>query len=128
MPHSPIANINMIFDTLTFAEKMHKAGMTETLAKQLAYQLRDINNHNFGLLLTKDEFKKFENEVHQFKSEFKNEIEKMVTKIEFKNEIEKMVTKIEFNEKIKNLELAITIKLGFIMVSGITILGLLIKM
>ncbi len=115
MPHSPIANINMIFDTLTFAEKMHKAGMTETLAKQLAYQLRDINNHNFGLLLTKDEFKKFENEVHQFKSEFKNEIEKMVTKI-------------EFNEKIKNLELAITIKLGFIMVSGITILGLLIKM
>ena len=101
MPHSPIANINMIFDTLTFAEKMHKAGMTETLAKQLAYQLRDINNHNFGLLLTKDEFK---------------------------NEIEKMVTKVEFNEKIKNLELAITIKLGFIMVSGITILGLLIKM
>jgi hypothetical protein len=127
MPHSPIANINMIFDTLTFAEKMHKAGMTETLAKQLAYQLRDINNHNFGLLLTKDEFK---NEIEKMvtKSEFKNEIEKMVTKIEFKNEIEKMVTKVEFNEKIKNLELAITIKLGFIMVSGITILGLLIKM
>jgi hypothetical protein len=39
-----------------------------------------------------------------------------------------MVTKIEFNEKIKNPELSITIKLGFIMVSGITILEMLIKM
>jgi len=67
---------------------MHKAGMTEILAKELAFKLRDINNHNFGLLFTKA----------------------------------------EFNEKIKNLELSITIKLGFIMVSGITILGMLIKM
>jgi hypothetical protein len=48
---------------------MHKAGMTEILAKELAFQLRDINNHNFGLLFTKAEFNEFENEVSQFKNE-----------------------------------------------------------
>jgi len=45
---------------------MHKAGMTEILAKELAFKLRDINNHNFGLLFTKAEF---ENEVSRFKNE-----------------------------------------------------------
>ena len=49
-------------------------------------------------------------------------------RVEFKNEIEKMVTKTEFNTKIKNLELNITIKMGVIMATGIGILTMIIKM
>jgi hypothetical protein len=105
---------------------MHKARMTEILAKELAFQLYDINNHNFGLLLPKLNLMNLKMKLANSKMKLIKIFKIFV--LEFKNEIEKMVTKIKFNEKIKNLELAIIIKLGFIMVSGISILGLLIKM
>ena len=152
MLQSPLINDLNMFDTLSFSQKMQKAGMTEILANEMAFTLRDMNVGHFNTLLTRQEFKNFEKEIRiemenlVTKTEFKNfekeiriEMENLVTKtefknfekeirFEFKNEIEKMVTKTEFNTKIKNLELNITIKMGVIMAAGISILTMIIKM
>ena len=126
-----------MFDTLSFSQKMQKSGMTEILANELAFSLRDMNVNHFDLLLTREEFQRFEKEIrndfHNFEKEIHTEIEEVrdevkEVRIEFKNEIEKLVTKTEFNTKIKNLELSITIKMGVIVTAGISILGMMIKM
>ena len=152
MLQSPLINDLNMFDTLSFSQKMQKAGMTEILANEMAFTLRDMNVGHFNTLLTRQEFKNFEKEIRiemenlvtktefqNFEKEIRFEIENLVTKtefknfekeirVEFKNEIEKMVTKTEFNTKIKNLELNITIKMGAIMATGIGILTMIIKM
>ena len=126
-----------MFDTLSFSQKMQKAGMTEILANELAFSLRNMNVNHFDLLLTREEFQRFEKEIrndfHNFEKEIHAEIEEVrdevkEVRIEFKNEIEKLVTKTEFNTKIKNLELSITIKMGVIVTAGISVLGMMIKM
>lgn len=132
MLQSPLINDLNMFDTLSFSQKMQKAGMTEILANELAFNLRDMNVGHFNKLLTREEFQKFEKEVRiemenlvtktefqNFEKEMRKEIEYIhddiqEIRVEFKNEIEKMVTKTEFNTKIKNLELNITIKMGAI--------------
>ena len=132
MLQSPLINDLNMFDTLSFSQKMQKAGMTEILANEMAFTLRDMNVGHFNTLLTRQEFKNFEKEIRiemenlVTKTEFQN-FEKEI-RVEFKNEIEKMVTKTEFNTKIKNLELNITIKMGAIMAAGIGILTMIIKM
>ncbi len=137
MPQTPIINDLNMFDTLSFSQKMQKSGMTEILANELAFSLRDMNVNHFDLLLTREEFQRFEKEIrndfHNFEKEIHAEIEEVrdevkEVRIEFKNEIEKLVTKTEFNTKIKNLELNITMKMGFIMTAGISVLGMMIKM
>ena len=137
MPQTPIINDLNIFDTLSFSQKMQKAGMTEILANELAFSLRNMNVNHFDLLLTREEFQRFEKEIrndfHNFEKEIHTEIEEVrdevkEVRIEFKNEIEKLVTKTEFNTKIKNLELSITIKIGVIVTAGISVLGMMIKM
>ena len=139
MLQSPLINDLNMFDTLSFSQKMQKAGMTEILANEMAFTLRDMNVGHFNALLTRQEFKNFEKEICFEIEEIRGEMENLVTKtefknfekeirVEFKNEIEKMVTKTEFNTKIKNLELNITIKMGAIMATGIGILTMIIKM
>ena len=139
MLQSPLINDLNMFDTLSFSQKMQKAGMTEILANEMAFTLRDMNVGHFNTLLTRQEFKNFEKEICFEIEEIRGEMENLVTKtefknfekeirVEFKNEIEKMVTKTEFNTKIKNLELNITIKMGAIMAAGIGILTMIIKM
>ena len=137
MPQTPIINDLNMFDTLSFSQKMQKAGMTEILANELSFSLRDMNVNHFDLLLTREEFQRFEKEIrndfHNFEKEIHAEIEEVrdevkEVRIEFKNEIEKLVTKTEFNTKIKNLELSITIKMGVIVTTGISILAMMIKM
>ena len=146
MLQSPLINDLNMFDTLSFSQKMQKAGMTEILANEMAFTLRDMNVGHFNKLLTREEFQKFEKEVRiemenlvtktefqNFEKEMRKEIEYIhddiqEIRVEFKNEIEKMVTKTEFNTKIKNLELNITIKMGAIMVAGIGVLTMIIKM
>ena len=153
MLQSPLINDLNMFDTLSFSQKMQKAGMTEILANEMAFTLRDMNVGHFNTLLTRQEFKNFEKEICFEIEEIRDEMKNLVTKtefqnfenemrkeieyihddiqeirVEFKNEIEKMVTKTEFNTKIKNLELNITIKMGVIMATGIGILTMIIKM
>jgi molecular chaperone DnaK (HSP70) len=142
MLQSPIVENNPMFDTLSFSKKMQKAGMTEMIADELAYSLRDMHSNHFESLLTKEEFQKFEKEIRSEIEDIRSEIDGLLTKEEFQkfekeirseienihNEFEKMVTKKEFDIKIKNLELSITIKMGLIMATGISVLGLMIKM
>ena len=76
--------------------------------------------------LQKTEFQNFEKEIRKEIEYIHDDIQEI--RVEFKNEIEKMVTKTEFNTKIKNLELNMTIKMGVIMATGIGILAMIIKM
>ena len=153
MLQSPLINDLNMFDTLSFSQKMQKAGMTEILANEMAFTLRDMNVGHFNTLLTREEFRNFEKEIRIEIEEIRGEMKNLVTKtefqnfekemrkeieyihddiqeirVDFKNEIEKMVTKTEFNTKIKNLELNITIKMGAIMVAGVGILAMIIKL
>jgi len=78
MPQTPIINDLNMFDTLSFSQKMQKAGMTEILANELAFSLRDMNVNHFDLLLTREEFQRFEKEIrndfHNFEKEIHAEI------------------------------------------------------
>ena len=114
MLQSPLINDLNMFDTLSFSQKMQKAGMTEILANELAFTLRDMNVGHFNTLLTRQEFKNFEKEICFEIEEIRGEMENLVTKTEFKNfekeirfEIENLVTKTEF----KNFEKEIRIEM-----------------
>ena len=114
MLQSPLINDLNMFDTLSFSQKMQKAGMTEILANEMAFTLRDMNVGHFNTLLTRQEFKNFEKEICFEIEEIRGEMENLVTKTEFKNfekeirfEIENLVTKTEF----KNFEKEIRIEM-----------------
>jgi len=132
-----------MFDTLTFSQKMQNAGMDSKLADELAFSLRDMNKSHFDILLTRDEFKKSEEKIHNDFKEFKQEMqsdfrefkEEMQSDFrEFKEEMQssfkifKEEIRIEFGNKLKNLELSITVRMGIMMATGISIIGLMIKM
>ena len=115
MLQSPLINDLNMFDTLSFSQKMQKAGMTEILANEMAFTLRDMNVGHFNKLLTRQEFKNFEKEICFEIEEIRGEMENLVTKTEFKNfekeiriEMENLVTKTEFqnfeNEMRKEIE------------------------
>ena len=113
MLQSPLINDLNMFDTLSFSKKMQKAGMTEILANEMAFTLRDMNVGHFNTLLTRQEFKNFEKEICFEIEEIRAEMENLVTKTEFKNfekeirfEIENLVTKTEF----KNFEKEIRVE------------------
>ena len=113
MLQSPLINDLNMFDTLSFSQKMQKAGMTEILANEMAFTLRDMNVGHFNTLLTRQEFKNFEKEICFEIEEIRGEMENLVTKTEFKNfekeirfEIENLVTKTEF----KNFEKEIRVE------------------
>ena len=121
-----------MFDTLTFSQKMQNAGMDSKLADELAFSLRDMNKSHFDILLTRDEFKKSEEKIHNDFKEFKQEMQSDFR--EFKEEMQssfkifKEEIRIEFGNKLKNLELSITVRMGIMMATGISIIGLMIKM
>ena len=97
MLQSPLINDLNMFDTLSFSQKMQKAGMTELIANELAYTLRDMNVGHFNTLLTREEFKNFEKEI-------RIEMENLVTKAEFKNFEKEMRFEIEeIRDEMKNL-------------------------
>ena len=104
MLQSPLINDLNMFDTLSFSQKMQKAGMTEILANEMAFTLRDMNVGHFNTLLTREEFKNFEKEI-------RIEMENLVTKTEFKNfekeirfEIEEVRGEVkEIRDEMKNL-------------------------
>ena len=117
MLKSPLIENLTMFDTLSFSQKMQKVGMTELLANELAYTLRDMNVGHFNTLLTREEFKNFEKEIcfeiEEIRGEVKevrDEMKNLVTKTEFQNfekeirfeieeirgEMKNLVTKTEF--------------------------------
>ena len=118
MLKSPLIENLTMFDTLSFSQKMQKVGMTELLANELAYTLRDMNVGHFNTLLTREEFKNFEKEIcfeiEEIRGEVKevrDEMKNLVTKTEFKNfekeirfEIEEIRGEVkEVRDEMKNL-------------------------
>jgi len=111
MLKSPLIENLTMFDTLSFSQKMQKVGMTELLANELAYTLRDMNVGHFNTLLTREEFKNFEKEICFEIEEIRGEMKNLVTKTEFQNfekeirfEIEEIRGEVkEVRDEMKNL-------------------------
>ena len=111
MLKSPLIENLTMFDTLSFSQKMQKVGMTELLANELAYTLRDMNVGHFNALLTREEFKNFEKEICFEIEEIRGEMKNLVTKTEFQNfekeirfEIEEIRGEVkEVRDEMKNL-------------------------
>jgi len=139
-------NPDFMLDTLSFSQNMQQAGMAKEIADMLAFNLKNLQINQLENLLTKNEFRIFEKEMRNFqikmeefriemkdfKQEVKTDIDELKTEMkdfkhEINNKIETMVSKTEFYNEINKLGLILTIKLGTIMVTGLGIIGYLIK-
>ena len=76
-------NPDFMLDTLSFSQNMQQAGMAKEIADMLAFNLKNLQINQLENLLTKNEFRIFEKEMHYFQTnmnDFRNE-----TKIFFEN-------------------------------------------
>ena len=134
------------FDTHAFVKRLTKAGMSEDQAKVLSKGQADL----YERLVTKEYFEfTLKHELEKLRAELKNDIDKVQTnleqvKAELKNDIEKVRAELKLDiEKlradleqkfsqqeaaIREMEQKLTIKLGSIVVIGITVLSVLDKL
>ena len=73
--HSEI-NHDFMLDTLSFSQNMQKAGMAKDIADILAINIKNLQISQIENLLTKNEFRIFEKEMHNFQNnmdDFKKE-------------------------------------------------------
>jgi glutamyl/glutaminyl-tRNA synthetase len=101
-----------MLDTLSFSKNMQQAGMAKDTADTLASNLKNLQINQIENLLTKNEFRIFQKEMHYFQTnmnDFRNETKiffenfKQETKadsIEFKNEIRSDFSKLQ--EEVKS--------------------------
>ena len=112
------------FDTHTFVKRLTKAGMPEDQAEILANGQSDL----YERLVTKEYFQfTLNHELEKLRAELKNDIDKVqanleITRTELKRDIK------ELKRDIKEMEQKLTIKLGALLVIGITVLTLLDKL
>ena len=98
------------FDTHAFVKRLTRAGMPEDQAEVLANGQADL----YERLLTKEYF--------QFT--LKHELKKL--RAELKNDTDKL--RVELKRDIKEMEQKLTIKLGALLVIGVTVMTLLDKL
>ena len=116
------------FDTHAFVKRLTKAGMPEDQAEVLANGQSDL----YERLVTKEYFQfTLNHELEKLKAELKHDIEKVQANLEqvraeLKHDIE--TNKTELKRDIKEMEQKLTIKLGSIVVIGITVLSMLDKL
>ena len=129
----------LTFDTHAFVKRLTKAGMPEDQAEVLSKGQADL----YERLVTKEYFEfTLKHELEKLRAELKNDIEKVQAnleqvKAELKHELEQHkaelkheleTTKTELKRDIKEMEQKLTIKLGAIVVIGITVLSVLDKL
>lgn len=137
------------FDTLAYANKLKHAGVDSTIAEAHAQiQAEVLSDWMNANLATKEDIKelRFEihatterlrnelhDELHEFRDEFRSELhglrnefrEEFCTKQELFSEMERF--RIEIRNSLKLFENRMTIRLGVMMMSGLTLLATLIK-
>ena len=134
------------FDTHAYVKRLTRAGMPEDQAEVLARGQSDL----YQRLVTKEYFEftltheleklriELKHDIEIVRAELKSDIDKVQAnleqvKAELKNDIEKVraeleTVKIELKRDIKEMEQKLTIKLGAIVVIGITVLSVLDKL
>ena len=145
------------FDTHAFVKRLTRAGMPEDQAEVLANGQSDLYgrlvtkeyfqftlNHELDKLRAelkndieklraelKHDIDKVQANLEQVKAELKHDIETL--RVELKNDIDKVqanleITRTELKRDIKEMEQKLTIKLGALLVIGITVMTLLDKL
>ena len=105
------------FDTHAFVKRLTHAGMPEDQAEVLAKGQSDL----YERLATKEYFEfTLKHELEKLRVELKNDIETVRAELE--------ATKTELKRDIKEMEHKLTVKLGAIVVIGITVLSVLDKL
>ena len=105
------------FDTLRFAERLEKAGLTRGQAAEFSKALGDfmqeklVNKEDLQNLVTKDDFL-------NLKAELREDLQKLATKEELKENIKTLEEKLTYK---------LTIRLGSMLAASIAILGFLMK-
>ena len=61
-------NSDFMLDTLSFSQNMQKAGMSKEIADMLVLNLKNLQINQIENLLTKNEFRIFEKEMHNFQN------------------------------------------------------------
>ena len=141
------------FDTYAFVKRLTRAGMPEDQAEVLANGQADL----YERLVTKEYLEQklgaleltLRNELEKVRAELKHEIDKVQAnleqvKAELKNDIETLraelkhdidkvqanleITRTELKRDIKEMEQKLTIKLGALLVIGVTVITLLDKL
>ncbi|CAL7964149.1 conserved hypothetical protein [Gammaproteobacteria bacterium] len=111
----------LIFDTLQHANKLKAAGVPEKQAEAQVEMMREIVDDK---LATKKDLALVRKDLELAKNELRRDIE--TTKSELKQDIE--ATRYELKRDMKDLELRMTLKLGSIMVGGLSMLVILMKL
>ena len=134
------------FDTHAFVKRLTKAGMPEDQAEVLSKGQADlyerlVTKEYFQFTLTqeleklraelKHDIAKVQANLEQVKAELKNDIETL--RAELKHDIEKVqanleITRTELKRDIREMEQKLAIKLGALLVIGITVMTLLDKL
>ena len=123
------------FDTHAFVKRLTRAGMPEDQAEVLANGQSDL----YERLVTKEYFTftlnheleklraELKNDIETLRAELKHDIDKVqanleITRTELKRDIE------ELKRDIKEMEQKLTIKLGMLLVIGVTVMTVLDKL
>ena len=125
----------LTFDTHAFVKRLTKAGMPEDQAEVLANGQSDL----YERLVTKEYFQfTLNHELEKLRAELKHDIDKVQAnleqfKAELKSDIDKVqanleITRTELKRDIKEMEQKLTIKLGMLLVIGITVMTVLDKL
>ena len=125
----------LTFDTHAFVKRLTRAGMPEDQAEILSKGQADL----YERLVTKEYFEfTLNHELEKLKAELKNDIDKVQAnleqvKAELKHDIDKVqanleITRTELKRDIKEMEQKLTIKLGALLVIGITVMTVLDKL
>ena len=142
-----------VFDTHDFVKRLTRVGMPEDQAEVLAKGQSDLYerlvtkeyfeftlNHELEKLRAelKHDIDKVQANLEQAKAELKNDIARVQAnleqaKAELKNDIARVqanleITRTELKRDIKEMEQKLTIKLGALLVIGVTVLTLLDKL
>ena len=112
------------FDTHAFVKRLTQAGMPEDQAEVLANGQADL----YERLVTKEYFQfTLKHELEKLRAELKHDIDKVQANLEtVRAELE--ITKAELKRDIKEMEQKLTIKLGALLVIGVTVMAVLDKL
>jgi hypothetical protein len=110
-----------VFDTLSYARKLQDAGFTESQARAQAEALAEIASEN---LATKSDIASLETGLRRDMKEMETRLRLEIESI--RRDMKEMETRLQ--AEIAAMSDKLTIRLGGMLVVGITMLGLLIKL
>ena len=109
------------FDTLAFAKKLQDGGFTVQQAEVLAQAQAELFEQN---LATKLDLKEVERTISELEVNLRREMKEL--EVNLRRDIKEL--EIKFTRDMKDLEYRMVIKLGSLMLAGITVMATLVRL